>query len=70
MEKLCIFVKRLIPKSKLEVLGAFTLFCYKYSEVVAEDGACNFEGRVKSLKLLKQPIIEVVLLKMSEHYSL
>lgn len=50
--------------------GAFTLFCYKYSEVVAEDGACYFEGRIKSLKLLKQPIIEVVLLKISEQYSL
>lgn len=56
--------------SQVVYWDAFTLFCYKYSEVVAEDGACNFEGRIKSLKLLKQPIIEVVLLKMSEHYSL
>lgn len=43
--------------------GELTLFCYKYSEVVAEDGACNFESRIKSLKLLEKALMEVVFIE-------
>lgn len=43
--------------------GELSLFCYKYSEVVAEDGACNFESRIKSLKLLEKALMEVVFIE-------
>lgn len=39
------------------------MFCYKYSEVVAEDGVCNFESHIKSLKLLEETIMEVVFIE-------
>lgn len=43
--------------------GELTLFCYKYSEVVAEDGVSNFESRIKSLKLLEKALMEVVFIE-------